>query len=249
MVLRIIDTETTGFSPAAGAEVIEIASVDLKIGLNGFTIENPLHTFVRPLKGIPPETSAVHHLIEEDVAEAPFIDEAIKPFLGADCYVAHNAQFDVNFLPMLVATAQGGPKWICTMKAAKRIWPDMKSHSNQAIRYALGLVRPFGLSRDEIQPHRAHSDVTVTAAILAHIFEHKLARFAELIDWTTQPMALPVMPVGKHKGKKWEDIDGDYLTWIANSDMGDDIKYAAKQERMRRQNVANGLKPVASAAK
>lgn len=248
MVLRIIDTETTGFTPAKGAEVIEIASVDLKIGADGFTIENPLHTFVRPLKGIPPETSAVHHLIEEDVKDAPFIDEAIKPFLGADCYVAHNAQFDVNFLPMLTATAAGGPKWICTMKAAKRIWPDMASHSNQAIRYALGLVRPFGLSRDEIQPHRAHSDVTVTAAILAHIFEHKLARFADLVEWTTQPMQMLTMPLGKHKGKKWADIEGDYLTWIANSDMGDDIKFAAKEEQKRRRDMASGLKPLASAS-
>ena len=59
----------------------------------------------------------------------------------------------------------GETTWICTYKCALRVWPDLVSHSNQALRYTLGLINPHGIDRKTLNPHRALSDVIVTSAI------------------------------------------------------------------------------------
>ena len=67
MTIRIVDIETTGTDPASDM-IIEIASVDL---LGDGTIANQMSTLVRPGIPVPPESSAVHHLIDADLASAP----------------------------------------------------------------------------------------------------------------------------------------------------------------------------------
>ena len=130
MTVRVIDIETTGTDPTVDA-VIEIASVDL---LKDGTIANQRTALVRPPLRVPPEASAVHHLIDEDLAFAPELGEVLDQFRGADAYVAHNADFERSFLERLL----GDALWACTYKCALRIWPDLLSHSNQALRYRFG---------------------------------------------------------------------------------------------------------------
>jgi DNA polymerase III epsilon subunit-like protein len=115
----------------------QIASVDM-VREGGIT--NAIDTLVRPTKPIPPGASAVHHIVDADVANAPAFSEVIDRFKGADFYVAHNSEFERSFF-----AAQGiefGP-WICTCKCALRVWPDLEGHSNQELRYALGRATPF----------------------------------------------------------------------------------------------------------
>jgi DNA polymerase III epsilon subunit-like protein len=85
MTVRVIDIETTGTDSASDA-IIEIASVDL---LKDGTITNQRSTLVRSPIPVPPESSAVHHLIDEDLAFAPQLDVVLDQFRGADAYVAH----------------------------------------------------------------------------------------------------------------------------------------------------------------
>jgi hypothetical protein len=87
MTIRIIDIETTGTDPANDM-IVEIASVDL---LRDGTITNRMSTLVRPAIPVPPESSAVHHLIGADLASAPRLKDVLDQFKGADAYVAHNA--------------------------------------------------------------------------------------------------------------------------------------------------------------
>ena len=164
MTVRVIDIETTGTDPTVDA-IIEIASVDL---LKDGTIANQRTALVRPPLSVPPEASAVHHLIDEDLAFAPELGEVLDQFRGADAYVAHNADFERSFLERLL----GDALWACTYKCALRIWPDLLSHSNQALRYRLGLVNPFSIDRHTLSPHRALSDAIVTAAVFNEIAKH-----------------------------------------------------------------------------
>jgi exodeoxyribonuclease X len=83
------------------------------------TIANQQSTLVRPGIPVPPESSAVHHLIDEDLAGAPPLMELFK---DADAYVAHNADFERSFLGPLL----GDATWVCTYKAALRIWPTCR---------------------------------------------------------------------------------------------------------------------------
>lgn len=233
--LRVIDTETTGLHPSKGAEVIQIASLDLfvtKTEAGAFEVEalNPQKTFVKPSRPIPPETSAVHGIIDDDVKNAPTFNEAIQQFMGAKNYIAHNAAFDSVFLPCFPEA-----NWICTMKLAKRVFPDAPNHKNQTLRYMLGIIRPFGLEREEINAHDALSDVYVTAGLFAYMIEHRLATFKDMVAWSSQPDVVTKWPVGKHKGVLLEHVDGEYLEWVEHkSSMDDGLKAVARQELKRR---------------
>ena len=230
MVVRVLDLETTGIEPGID-EIIEIASVDL---LKGGGISAPMSTYVRPSRGIPASASAVHHIIDADVANAPIFAEAITPFQGADVYIAHNSAFERSFLeqyeivmgPSFHRTGEDAP-WICTFKCALRAWPDLPAHSNQFLRYQLGLVAPFDYSREQIVPHRATSDVIVTAAILIELM--KTQRWSQLLEWSTLPALFTRFSFGKHKGERFDAVDPSYLDWIINkSDLDEGVKFSAR---------------------
>jgi DNA polymerase III epsilon subunit-like protein len=79
MTVRVTDIETTGIDPETDA-IIEIAAVDL---LKDGTITNQRSTLVQPPVPVPPESSAVHHLIDEDLTFAPQLDDVLDQFRGA----------------------------------------------------------------------------------------------------------------------------------------------------------------------
>lgn len=236
-MIRVIDFESTGNDPTADT-IIEIASVDLT--RDG--IVNPMQTLVNPHRPIPPHVSAVHHILDDDVAGAPDLVEAIDRFRGADVYVAHNAAFERAMITShsidLRADPQvANPTWICTYKCALRIWPEWPSHSNQALRYQLGLSRPFGFPRERIHPHRADSDVIVTAANLGEML--KVARWSDLVQWSSEPTLLTVFNFGKHRGKRFDAVPPDYLTWIIEKSELDEVaKHSARYWLSRMQQPA-----------
>ncbi len=221
MTIRVIDLETTGVDPAEHS-IIEIASVDL---LQGGRIGNRQSHLVRPGRDIPPESSAVHHLIEEDFKDAQPLADVIDKYAGADAYVAHHCQFERSFLDQHF----GDKPWICTHKVALRVLPDAPGHSNQTLRYYLGLVTPFGVPRNEIEPHRALSDCIVTACILHWLMQK--ASWSDMLKWTAEPPLYTKFSFGKHKGKRYDEIARDapdYLEWIiAKSDLDADTKWNA----------------------
>jgi exodeoxyribonuclease X len=220
MTLRVIDIETTGTNPAADA-IIEIASVDL---LADGAIANRQSTLVRSGIPVPPEASAVHHLLDVDLAGAPPLMDVVGLFRGADAYVAHNADFERSFLGPLL----GEPTWVCTYKCALRIWPDLLSHSNQALRYRFGFVHPFGIDRHTLSPHRALSDAIVTAAVFTEILKN--AKWSELLQWSNEPALLSVLRFGKHRGERFDAVPEDYLRWIVEgqNELSEDVKASAR---------------------
>jgi exodeoxyribonuclease X len=223
-LIRVIDIETTGIDPAT-SEIIEIASVDM---VRGGGITNAMDTYVRPARPIPAGASAIHHIVDEDVKEAPSLVEVAGRFKGADFYVAHNCEFEQSFF-----TAQSidlGP-WICTYKSALRVWPEFDGHSNQELRYALGRASPFpGFERGAISPHRAAFDVVVTAAIFEELI--KRARWSDLVQWSGEPALHTRFHFGKYRGKRYDEIaaaDPSYLQWIVEkSELEEGTKRSAK---------------------
>ena len=71
--VRVIDLETTGSSPPAHA-VCEIGWQDVVLGNDGqwSLAAGRGARFVNPGRLIPPVTMAVHHIMDTDVAGAPF---------------------------------------------------------------------------------------------------------------------------------------------------------------------------------
>ena len=100
-IVRVIDLETTGNAPPAHA-VIEIGWQDVALGTDG---RWELHgeggrTFVNPNRPIPPVTQAIHHILDEEVADAPqWIDvarQSLDPWL------------DQIVLPLVIHSFGGG---------------------------------------------------------------------------------------------------------------------------------------------
>lgn len=220
--IAVIDTETTNIDPVK-AKVVEIAVVS---GRSVFV------NLVNPGEPIPVETSAIHHIIDEDVKNSPCWDEvktSVGEYLetmGIQYPAAHNAKYDktvtqLNFLP-----------WICTYKCALRQWPDAPTHKNEGLKYWLQLGK-----RGRFVSHDTHSalhDALVTELILTELLKHQSVE--TLLQWSNEPRYLPKIPFGKFRGSPWSDADKSYLNWIIKQDMDEDIIAAAKAELQRRKD-------------
>ncbi len=229
--LRVIDLESTGTEPPA--EIIEFGRVDVVVEESGATVEAPLSWLYRPLRGIPPETKAVHHITEADFGpDTPactpeHLHAAVWSGSAPAAFVAHSCAFEQQFV---TATTTGQLPWICTYKVAMHVWPDAPRHSNQVLRYWRNLTLDNALA---MPPHRAGPDAWVTAHLLAELA--RLASFDQMVAWTNQPRPMPTLTFGKHRGLTWSQVPGDYLDWmVRQADMDADTAWHARQELTRR---------------
>ena len=89
------DTETTGLG--FNDDVIEIAAVRFV----DFIPQMQFSALIRPRKPIPAAASAVNHITDDMVQDAPHFYElipAVNAFFGDSVLVAHNAMFDVRMM-------------------------------------------------------------------------------------------------------------------------------------------------------
>jgi len=227
--IRIIDLETTGIDPK-DHKIIEIAACDL---LDTGEIVFVGSHLVNPGRNIPPDASAVHHLIAADLAAAPLLGAVWATYFGAGhptVLAAHNCEFESGYIP----APQGG-QWICTYKAALRAWPDAPGHGNQVLRYWKGLDGLEGFDRSYASlAHRAGPDAYVTAWLLRELL--KSVTLQDLIAWSAEPKVYPRISFGKHRGSAWKDVPADYLQWLATGQhqMEADWRHGAKIELARR---------------
>lgn len=227
--IRVFDIETTGIDPTEH-KVIEIAAYDLDASRKR-VVPVGCH-LVNPGRTIPPEASAVHHLIDIDVAEAEAFDAVLKNYLinSPVYYAAHNCDFERAFIPTPTET-----QWLCTYKCALRAWPEAPGHGNQVLRYWLGLDGVEGFDRKiAAQAHRADADAYVTAWILKRLLDR--AAFDKLLMWTREPRIFPRLTFGKHKGLTWSEVPGDYLLWLRDGQhqMDADWRHGANIELEKR---------------
>jgi len=226
-IIRVIDFETSGTEPPA--EVCEVGTCDLHLGQR--LIEAP-QSWLCCVKEMPPEVRAVHHIsLAECEPWQPFDAGMIFNRTNeAAAYAAHNAEFEMQFLPALPAPM------ICTYKAALRVWPGAPSHSNGALRYWLEDQGKISPDHALTQPaHRAGPDAYVTAHILLALFDAG-ATGREMVAWTKEPRLLPKCPIGAEwRGKPWAEVDTGFLRWMTNqATMEADLKWNAQRELGRR---------------
>lgn len=231
-IIRVIDLETTGQAPPTHA-VCEIGWQDVALGADGrWELEGEGGSrLVNPGRPIPPLTMAVHHIRDEDVAEAPYWHDVARaildPWPRRIALAAHRATFEAQYCtPPLTR----GADWICTWKCALRLWPDSGGFSNQFLRY---WRNPEGLEHARGLPaHRAFPDAYVTAFHLRDMLN--TVSVAQLIEWSSQPGLLPRVRFGPDRGKEWNEIDDDAL-FTFMQDRDEDVRFTAQTEYARRQ--------------
>lgn len=94
----VLDTETTGLSPAEGHRIIEIGCVEL---IDRTLTSNHFHVYLNPDRDIDAEAVSVHGLSHDFLADKPRFHEIADEFMqfidGAELII-HNATFDVGFI-------------------------------------------------------------------------------------------------------------------------------------------------------
>ena len=145
----IVDIETNGSKPEH-AQIIEVGAAMVQ---NGEVIDK-FETFVKADE-IPQNIVNLTHITLDDVKDAPSLKttlEKFRLFLKDAIFVAHNVNFDYNFISHSMEEAGFGPllnRKICTIDLAKK--------TIEAERYGLGfLIKELNIKIE--QHHRAYSD-------------------------------------------------------------------------------------------
>jgi len=160
MRYAVIDVETTGFSPISD-RVVEAACVIV----HDRAIVQTWSSLCNPGRPIPDYASRVHGITDADVAAAPPLERVQRELLAlcqGATVVAHNASFDLSFLPLLAPLPS-----LCTLQLARKRFPNAPNHKNQTLRAYLRIDEYLHMPHPQVlTPHRALGDALVTAGIL-----------------------------------------------------------------------------------
>jgi exodeoxyribonuclease X len=126
---------------------------------------------------------------------------------GTMLYAAHNAKFDMKFLPELSLA------FIDTYQCARHLYPESPKMGNQVLRYHLNAEPPKEMLAG-MAPHRALYDAACTGAILLRMLATGRTP-ANLLQLSQTPVLLATCNFGKHKGQPWAEVPLDYLRWVA----------------------------------
>lgn len=159
----VYDIETTGLSPVKN-KIIEFGAVKVSNG----KIVDRLSTFVNPEEPIPYEITKLTSITDDDVKDADPISVVMPRFIEfcEGCvWVAHNAEFDVNFVKQKcreLGTPQD-PVYIDTLPLSRVQLPGHSKFTLDAVAKALGV--------DLGHHHRAVDDAECTAGIFIKMLE------------------------------------------------------------------------------
>ena len=153
----VLDLETTGFSPKT-EKITEIGVMKFQDG----KVIDKFSCFVNPQKPIPARVIEVTNITDDMVKDADTIDVVfpkLLDFIKDSVLVAHNAEFDVNFLKhnAKVLGYDFDFTYLDTLSLAQELFPDFKT-------YKLGrIAKRLGIKVDVA--HRALDDVATTVKV------------------------------------------------------------------------------------
>ena len=164
MPYAVIDTETTGFSPAKGDRMLEIAVVRLD---DAGDVLDTWETLLDPGRGV--GATHVHGITAADVVGAPVFREVaahVTGLLAGHVVVGHNIDFDLRFLTAELAAVNepftlGGK--LCTQRLAPDYLPGPK-------RTLAVCCEQAGIVNDHA--HSALGDTLATAELFAFYLRH-----------------------------------------------------------------------------
>ena len=158
----ILDTETTGLSPADGHRLVEIGAVEL---FNHLPTGKTFQIYLNPERDMPSEAEAVHGLSSAFLRDKPtFKTKAAEfmDFIEQSVLIIHNASFDMGFINAELKNAGlemiGNERVIDTLQMARRKHP-MGPNSLDA------LCRRYGIDNTKRTKHGALMDAELLAEV------------------------------------------------------------------------------------
>ena len=217
MQLIFLDTETTGNE----------VSKDRLVQLAYKTPSETVVEYFKPPLPISTKSMSITHITNEMVADKPIFKDSpaalkIQNYLNDGVMIAHNALFDKAILE---AEGISVPHFIDTLRIARYLDTDnaIPEYNLQFLRYHLKLEIP---DLKGLQAHDAESDITVLEALFKRLYAKMFEEIKDeektiekLLDISSHPLLLKVIPFGKHKGETLEEVvatDKAYLRWLLN---------------------------------
>lgn len=206
----LADVETTGVGTSDRVVEVAWAIID-----DDFNFLDEGHSLINPLMPIPAGASAVHGIVNKDVVDAPTIEQYFGEILGNKLgaqdvvFVAHNAPFDYRYLSPYLP--EGTPQ-MCTLRLARKLYPDVDNHKLGTLVYALGL------EVDKSRFHSADGDMAVLTAMLGKMSEDFGYTLWDLFELANTPIQMTKMTFGKHKGTPLKELPTSYVSWLLKLD-------------------------------
>ena len=246
--IAIIDLETTGLDTDT-CEVVEVAALKLRGAFPGpLEVTDAYWSLVHPVGPVPPEASAVHHLVDADLEGALDADgvavNLCRFMEGVQVTAGHNiVNYDAPVLRRFTGGAMRLTTTLDTLRLAHHAWPELEHVGGATPSYGLEALRwRFGLKMQATEvlrhsgvrwsPHTAAFDVSACRSLLDHavkVLRHsdmEATTFATLAARSLKPYRVHVMPIGKHRGERLKDVPKDYIRWALGNmqDMDADLR-------------------------
>ncbi|WP_027093610.1 ATP-dependent DNA helicase DinG [Cohnella thermotolerans] len=165
MKFAVLDFETTGTSP----DQDEIIQAGLALIDETGAVNHVFATLVKPEKPIPDWITRLTGIGDEDVREAPMLEEMLAglvPLLQDAVLVAHNVGFDAAFLQAALDRCGYLPfagRMIDTVELSRLAYPTQSSYRLSSLTHSLGVFHD--------RPHQADSDALATSAVFLKCVE------------------------------------------------------------------------------
>lgn len=201
----LADTETTGVG--ADDAVCEVAWAQID---DDFNILAQGASLINPGRPIHYAASAVNGITDAMVADAPSLEDYMvmmgHPLFGDDIVlVGHNVAFDHRFLKDVM---HGDTQLLCTLKVARRLYPDAANHKQGTLAAMLGIE----VAREKA--HSADGDIDVLLKLVKQMCADAGCSLSELLHIQSIPLTTAKIPFGKHKGTKLTDLPKSYVSWL-----------------------------------
>ena len=193
----VLDTETTGFDPKTGDRLIEVGCIEI---FDLLPTGRTFHRLVNPERLIPPDATRVHGITDDKVKDAPRFSEIVKDlqdFIGDAPMIAHNAQFDRNFIDFEFKNCGEvrylEDRWIDTLQLAQKRFPGQPNSLD-------ALCKRFKVSLADRSFHGALIDARLLAEVYLELRGGK-ERVLDLTSRKSAEQAAAFAAAGGHRAR------------------------------------------------
>jgi len=222
-----LDCESTGLDPQTD-RLIEVAA-------KKFTFEEVLQEFetlVNPECDIPQISQDIHNISKEMLEGKPkaidILPELLK-MIDGHILVGHGIGFDIALIAAEAKRCQIPNKiekqpFLDTLRMA-RLYGESPINSLERLR------QHFNIQAEGA--HRAMNDVTVNIEVFKFLSK-SYKTTEQLFKILEKPIKLKMMPLGKHKGRRFDEIPLEYLLWAERKNFDQDLLYSIRSELRNR---------------
>ena len=215
------DTETTGLDWNGEDRIIELGAVEL---INHVPTGHTFQTYINPGRPVSEATVRITGITDADLVdkpafEDPTIVDAFLKFIGGADLVAHNADFDRNFLNMELARCGRATipeaRWVDTLKIAKKRHPGAPASLD-------ALCKRYDISLSGRAFHGALLDSQLLAGVYLELLGGRARAFdfgerAASVDTAAQPAKQREAPLRLAASREEETAHKAFI-----AELGDD---------------------------